>query len=52
LLPPSAGKPASATLPYTDGALVESSQFDAAFRYLRPPLAGSPNGANGLPPDM
>jgi hypothetical protein len=52
LLPPSAGKPASATLPYTDGVLVESSQFDAAFPYLRPPLPGSPNGANGLPPDM
>ncbi len=52
LLPPSAGKPASATLPYTDGVLVESSQFDAAFPYLRPPLPGSPNGANGLPPNM
>lgn len=49
LLPPGAGKPASAGLPYTDGVLVEDSQFDAAFPYLKTPLAGSPNGANGLP---
>ncbi len=49
LLPPSAGKPPSASLPYTDGVLVEDSQFDNAFPYLRTPLPGSPNGANGLP---
>jgi len=49
LLPPGAGKPASATLPYTDGVLVEASQFDPYFPFLRPPLPGSPNGANGLP---
>ena len=48
LLPPSAGKPSSATLPYTDGVLVESSQFDDVFPFLRPPLPGSPNGANGI----
>ena len=49
LLPPGAGKPASADLPYTDGVLVEDSQFDATFPYLTTPLPGSPNGANGLP---
>ena len=51
LLPPGPGKPASASLPYTDGALVEDSQFDAAFPYLTTPLPGSPNGENGLPPN-
>jgi len=51
LLPPGPGKPASASLPYTDGALVEDSQFDAAFPYLTTPLPGSPNGQNGLPPN-
>ena len=49
LLPPGGGKPASANLPYTDGVLVEDSQFDGAFPYLRTPLPGSPNGANGVP---
>lgn len=49
LLPPGPGKPASASLPYTDGALVEDSQFDNAFPYLTTPLPGSPNGENGLP---
>ncbi len=49
LLPPGPNKPASANLPYTDGALQEDSQFDNAFPYLRTPLPGSPNGANGLP---
>ena len=48
LLPPGPGKPASASLPYTDGVLVEDSQFDNAFPYLRTPLPGSPNGANGV----
>ena len=52
LLPPGAGKPASAALPYTDGVLVESSQFDPYFPFLRPPLPGSPNGANGIAPNM
>jgi hypothetical protein len=51
LLPPSANKPASAGLPYTDGVLVEDSQFDATFPYLTTPLPGSPNGQNGLPPN-
>lgn len=51
LLPPGPGKPASASLPYTDGALVEDSQFDATFPYLKTPLPGSPNGENGLPPN-
>ena len=51
LLPAGPGKPASAALPYTDGVLVEDSQFDNAFPYLRTPLPGSPNGSNGLPPN-
>ncbi len=51
LLPPGSGKPASASLPYTDGVLVEDSQFDSAFPYLTTPLPGSPNGSNGLPPN-
>ncbi|MEP7043928.1 MAG: DUF4331 domain-containing protein [Dokdonella sp.] len=49
LLPTGPGKPASADLPYTDGVLVEDSQFDDAFPYLTTPLPGSPNGSNGLP---
>jgi hypothetical protein len=36
------------TLPYTDGALQDASQFDDVFPYLRSPLAGSPNGPNGV----
>ena len=51
LLPAGAAKPASANLPYTDGALVEDSQFDNAFPYLRTPLPGSPNGLNGEDPN-
>ncbi|HMM65606.1 MAG TPA: DUF4331 domain-containing protein [Dokdonella sp.] len=51
LLPPGPGKPASADLPYTDGVLVEDSQFDDAFPYLTTPVPGSPNGSNGLPPN-
>jgi hypothetical protein len=51
LLPPGPGKPASSYLPYTDGVLVEDSQFDSAFPYLTTPLPGSPNGSNGLPPN-
>jgi len=41
----------SGQLPYTDGALVEASQFDNAFPYLKTPLPGSPNGMNGVPPN-
>ena len=52
LLPPGAGKPASANSPYTDGVLVEDSQFDNAFPYLRTPIPGSPNGKNGESPNM
>ncbi len=48
LLAPGTGKPGSADLPYTDGVLVEDSQFDNTFPFLRTPLPGSPNGANGL----
>ena len=39
----------SGNLPFTDGTLQDVSQFDASFPYLRPPLPGSPNGANGEP---
>jgi hypothetical protein len=49
LLPAGPGKPASANLPYTDGVLVDDSQFDNAFPYLRHPIPGSPNGNNGEP---
>jgi len=30
-------------LPFTDGATISASDFDAAFPYLRTPLAGSPS---------
>jgi hypothetical protein len=50
LLPPGAGKPASANLPYTDGVLVEDSQFDDHFPFLVAPIPGSPNGKNGIDP--
>jgi Domain of unknown function (DUF4331) len=33
----------SGQLPFTDGALVYSGMFQAAFPYLNPPLPGSPN---------
>ncbi|MBF6560050.1 MAG: DUF4331 domain-containing protein [Candidatus Binataceae bacterium] len=43
----------SGGLPFTDGALVNSSFFNNAFPYLKTPLPGSPNGPvpdnNGLP---
>ncbi|MGH8336448.1 MAG: DUF4331 family protein, partial [Gammaproteobacteria bacterium] len=43
----------SGALPFTDGALVDSSFFDNAFPYLKVPIPGSPNGPvpdnNGLP---
>ncbi|MFL6193716.1 MAG: DUF4331 domain-containing protein [Thermoanaerobaculia bacterium] len=38
----------SGTLPYTDGVLQDPSQFDSTFPYLKAPLPGSPNGANGV----
>jgi hypothetical protein len=39
----------SGGLPFTDGTLQDSSQFDTTFPYLRTPLPGSPNGPNGIP---
>jgi Domain of unknown function (DUF4331) len=51
LLPPGTGKPASASLPYTDGVLVEDSQFDNFFPFLTTPFPGSPNGVNGIDPN-
>lgn len=36
----------SGQLPFTDGAIVDASFFDAAFPYLRTPIPGSPNGAS------
>ncbi len=39
----------SGNLPFTDGTLQDASQFDASFPYLKTPLPGSPNGANGEP---
>lgn len=33
---------------YHDQALNDVSQFDTSFPYLRTPIAGSPNGANGI----
>jgi hypothetical protein len=38
----------SGMLPFTDGTLNDVSQFDPAFPYLKDPLPGSPNGANGI----
>jgi len=32
--------------PFTDGALVNISMFDATFPYIKNPLPGSPNGPN------
>ena len=48
LLPNGTGKPASASLPYTDGVLVEDSQFDNHFPFLTTPIPGSQNGRNGI----
>ena len=39
----------SGNLPFTDGTLQDSGQFDSVFPYLKTPLPGSPNGANGEP---
>ena len=50
LLPAGAGKPASADFPYTDGVLVDDSQFDNVFPFLVTPVPGSPNGKNGIDP--
>jgi len=41
------GDAPSGQLPYTDGALVDATAFDAAFPYLTTPLPGSPSGAGG-----
>ncbi|MFM9886063.1 MAG: DUF4331 domain-containing protein [Burkholderiales bacterium] len=43
------GQAPSGQLPLTDGALVNASQFDNAFPYLKTPIPGSPNGVNGQP---
>lgn len=51
LLPSGPGKPASADLPYTDGAIVNADQFKPGFPYLQTPFPGSPNGQNGVPED-
>ena len=34
----------SGLLPFTDGAIVDATFFDATFPYLKTPLGGSPNG--------
>ncbi|MFN7941249.1 MAG: DUF4331 domain-containing protein [Thermoanaerobaculia bacterium] len=44
----SPGDAASGDLPYTDGTLVDASQTDDHFPYLRTPIPGSPNGVNGI----
>ena len=36
----------SGTLQFTDGAFVDDSFSDASFPYVRPPIAGSPNGVS------
>lgn len=41
LLTPDVAPPGDA--PFTDGATVNTTMFDDAFPYLRPPIAGSPN---------
>ncbi len=48
LLPDASKPPTSANLPYTDGALINQSQFDVTFPYLKTPLPGSPNELNGV----
>ena len=40
---PAASAP-SGQLAFTDGALVDASNFSSTFPYLRTPLPGSPNG--------
>jgi len=39
----------SGGLDFTDGALVQCTDFDTAFPYIKNPLPGSPNGPNGIP---
>ena len=46
LLPPEQAP--AGQLPLTDGAAQSASDFDEAFPYLKTPLPGSPNGANGI----
>ena len=42
---PAADAP-SGSLPFTDGAVVDASFFDASFPYLKTPIPGSPGGLN------
>ena len=46
-----AGRPMRrpAAIHYTDGAYLDSASFATEFPYLRDPLPGSPNDANGVP---
>jgi hypothetical protein len=37
---------------FTDGAYIDDSMFDAVFPYIKGPIPGSPNGANGLVADQ
>jgi len=46
LLPPEQAP--AGQLPLTDGAAQSAADFDEAFPYLKTPLPGSPNGANGI----
>ena len=39
----------SGGLDFTDGALVQCTDFDTSFPYIKNPLPGSPNGPNGIP---
>ncbi len=41
----------SGYLGYTDGAVINATQFDNAFPYLKHPIPGSPNGQNGEDPN-
>ncbi len=34
--------------PFTDGAIVQCTDFDTTFPYIKNPLPGSPNGPNGV----
>jgi hypothetical protein len=38
----------SGGLDFTDGALVQCTDFDTTFPYVKNPLPGSPNGPNGI----
>lgn len=40
-----AGVAPDGALPYTDGAIVDDTFFDASFPFLRTPLPGSPSGS-------